>query len=88
MIKVDRSIKKVKFAEFAIDMVRSVFEGNQPYVEGTPEGDMLLRLFKRIKPFMKNFKGSQGEVYDSYELLKHTVGNYGIDDYNAEIKLK
>lgn len=88
MIKVDRSIKKVKFAEFAIDMVRSVFEGNQPYVEGTPEGDMLLRLFKRIKPFMKTFKGSQGEVYDSYELLKHTVGNYGIDDYNAEIKLK
>ena len=48
----------------------------------------LIELFKRIKPFMKTFKGSQGEVYDSYELLKHTVGNYGIDDYNAEIKLK
>ncbi len=88
LIKVDDSIKKVKFADFAIDMVRSIFEGNQPYVEGTPEGDMLLRLFKRIKPFMKTFKGSQGEVYDTYELLKHTVGNYGIDDYNAEIKLK
>ncbi len=87
-IKVDKSIQKVKFADFAIDMVRYVFEGNQPYVEGTPEGDMLLRLFKKIKPFLKTFKGSQGEVYDSYELLKHTVGNYGIDDYNAEIKLK
>lgn len=87
-IKVDKSIRKVKFADFAIDMVRYVFEGNQPYVEGTPEGDMLLRLFKKIKPFLKTLKGSQGEIYDSYELLKHTVGNYGIDDYNAEIKLK
>lgn len=85
-IKVDKSIRKVKFADFAIDVARYVFVGNQPYVEGTPEGDVLLRLFKRIHPFLKTFKGSQGEVYDSYELLKHTIGNYGIDDYNAEIK--
>ena len=85
-IKVDKSIKKVKFADFAIDIVRYVFVGNQPFVEGTPEGDVLLRLFKRIHPFLKTLKGSQGEILDSYELLKHTVGNYGIDDYNAELK--
>lgn len=87
-IKVDESIKSVKFADFAVNIVRSVFTGNQPYVEGTPEGDVLLRLFRKIRPFVKTFKGSQGEVFDSYELLKHTVGNYGIDDYNAELNLK
>lgn len=87
-VKVDKSIKNVKFSEFAIDLVRSIFVGNQPYVEGTPEGDMLLSLFRKVKPFIKTLKGSQGEEYDFYELMKHTVGNYGIDDYNAEIKLK
>ena len=87
-IKVDESIKSVKFADFAVNIVRSVFTGNQPYVEGTPEGDVLLKLFRKIRPFVKTLKGSQGEVFDSYELLKHTVGNYGIDDYNAELKLK
>ena len=76
----------VKFADFAIDVVRYVFVGNQPFVEGTPEGDVLLRLFKRIHPFVKTLKGSQGEVIDSYEMLKHTVGNYDIDDHNAELK--
>lgn len=86
-IKIDKSVKEVKFADFAIDIVRSVFEGNQPYVEGTPEGDILLKLFGRIRLFIKTLKGAQGEELDTYELFKHTVGNYGIDDYNAELKL-
>ena len=73
--------------DFAVDIARSVFEGNQPFVEGTPGGDTLLKVFRRLKPFIKTFKGSQGETLDFYETMKHTVGNYGIDDYNATIKL-
>lgn len=88
MIKVDKSLHKTSFVDFAIDLVRSVFEGNQPFTEGTPGGDALLKLFKRLKPLFKKLKGAQGEEIDMYEILKHTVGNYGIDDYNAEIKLK
>ena len=87
-IKVDKEIKNELFVEFAVSMVRSVFEGNQPYVEGTPGGDTLLRLFKRLSHFVKTLKGSQGETLDFYETMKHTVGNYGIDDYNAVLKLK
>lgn len=87
-IKVDKSIKDEKFFDFAVDLVRSVFTGNQPFVEGTPKGDMILRVFKKISPFVKTLKGSQGEKYDFYETMKHTVGNYGTDDYNAVIKLK
>ncbi len=86
-IRVDPSIKKDLFVDFAVDMARSVFEGNQPYVEGTPGGDALLKLFKKIRPFVKTLKGSQGETLDFYETMKHTVGNYGIDDYNAVLKL-
>ena len=87
LVKADPRIRKDSFVEFAVSFVRSVFEGNQPYVEGTPGGDTLLRIFRRLAPFFRNMKGSQGETLDFYETMKHTVGNYGIDDYNAVLKL-
>ena len=83
----DKSIKNDSFVEFAVNLVRSIFEGNQPYVEGTPGGDLLLKVFKRLKPFFKKMKDSQGNSLDFYETMKHTAGNYGIDDYNATLKL-
>ena len=88
LTKADPQIKKDSFVEFAVSFVRSIFEGNQPYVEGTPGGDTLLRVFKRIGRFVKTLKGSQGEALDFYETMKHTVGNYGIDDYDAVLTLK
>jgi len=88
MIKADPQIKNDSFVDFAVSFVRSIFEGNQPYVEGTPGGDTLLKAFKRIRPFIKTIKGSQGETLDFYETMKHSVGNYGIDDYNAVLNLK
>lgn len=83
----DPEVKNENFVDFAVGMVRSVFEGNQPYVEGTPGGNTLLRIFRRLKPFVKTLNGSQGETLDFYETMKHSVGNYGIDDYNAVLKL-
>ena len=88
LVRADPQIKKDSFVEFAVSFVRSVFEGNQPFVEGTPGGDTLLRVFRRLAPFFKKMKGAQGEPLDFYEMMKHTVGNYGIDDYNATLKLK
>ena len=88
LVRADPQIKKDSFVEFAVSFVRAVFEGNQPYVEGTPGGDTLLKVFRRLRPFVKTLKGSQGETMDFYETMKHTVGNYGIDDYNAVLKLK
>ena len=88
LVKADPQIKKDSFVELAVSLVRSIFEGNQPYVEGTPGGDTLLKIFRRLAPFFKNFKGAQGEPLDFYETMKHTAGNYGIDDYNAVLKLK
>ncbi len=87
-LSADKSIKNNSFAELAVDIVRNTFEGNQPFVEGTPEGDLLLKVFKRLKPFFKNMKDSQGNPLDFYETMKHTAGNYGIDDYNAKLDLK
>ncbi len=87
LLKAAPEMKKVSFVEFAIDIARSVFEGNQPFVEGTPGGDTLLKVFRRLGRFVKTIKDAQGNELDLYETLKHTVGNYGIDDYNAVLKL-
>ena len=89
-IKVDPSIKEEPFAELAIELVRSVFEGDQPFVEGTPKGDAFLGLFKRLRPILKriNIKTNWGEPADLYEILKHTAGNYGISDNNCTLHLK
>lgn len=83
----DREVKDIRFVDFAVDMVRAIFEGNQPYKEGTPAGDTLLRIFKRLRPFVKTLKGTQGETLDFYDIMKNTLGNYGIDDYDAILKL-
>lgn len=89
-IKVDPSIKDEPFAELAIELVRSIFEGDQPFVEGTPKGDAFLGLFKRLRPILKriNIKTNWGEPADLYEILKHTAGNYGISDNNCTLHLK
>ena len=84
-VRAEPQVKDVKFTDFAIDLVRVVFEGNQPFVEGTPEGDTLLRIFRRLSPFFKKMKDAQGEPVDFYEMMKHTVGNYGLDDYNTTL---
>ncbi len=89
-IKVDDSVKDIPFAELAIELVRSIFEGDQPFVEGTPKGDAILGLFKRLRPILNriNLKTTWGEKADLFEILKHTAGNYGISDNNCTLSLK
>lgn len=89
-IKCDKSIKKIKIKDYLAELVRSVFEGNQSFVEGTPKGDVLLKFLKRISFILKriNAKGFDGKPVDMYDILKNSAGNYDIDDYNAVLKLK
>ncbi len=87
-IKCDKSIKKVRVLDYATSLVRGAFEGNQSYTEGTAEGDVFLALLKRLRPVLKkiDIKGWDGKKADLYEILKHTAGNYGTDDYNATLR--
>ena len=88
LIRCDKSIRKMRVLDYATDLVRGAFEGNQRFKEGTPEGDVLLRLLRRLRPLLKklDLKGWDGKKADLYEILKHTAGNYGIDDYDAELE--
>ncbi len=91
-VKAHKDIKDRKFIDLIVDIARNAFEGNQPFVEGTPEGDTVLKVFRRLKPVFnilnKKLHGSQGEEIDMYELLKHSLGNYGVSDYDATLKLR
>lgn len=91
-VKAHKDIKDRKFIDLVVDIARNAFEGDQPFVKGTPEGDTVLKVFRRLKPVFnilnKKLHGSQGEEIDMYELLKHSLGNYGISDYDATLKLR
>ncbi len=89
-IKCDKSIKKVKLLDYAAELVRNIFEGNQYYKEGTPKGDLLLAFLKRIRFILKKIelKNKAGKKLDLYDVLKNTAGNYDVDDYDATLILK
>ncbi len=91
-VKAPKEVKDIKFKDFAVDLARSVFEGDQPFTEDTPLGEVFLKVLKRLKPVLKilnkKLHGSQGEQVDLYEMLKHSAGNYGISDNNATLNLE
>lgn len=90
MVKAHPDIKNEKFIDFAVELVRAVFCGDQPFTEGNPYGETFLRVLKHLNPILKilnkKLHGSQGEQVNLYEMLKHSAGNYGIPDNNATIK--
>ncbi|MCM1115051.1 MAG: metallophosphoesterase [Clostridium sp.] len=88
-IKCDKSIKKMLLKNYAAELVRGVFEGNQTFKEGTPKGDVFLRFLNRLNPIFKkiNIKTIDGSRADLFDILKNSAGNYDIDDYNAVLDL-
>lgn len=88
LIKCDKSVKNIRVLDYATELVRGIFEGNQTFKEGTPKGDVFLALLKRLKFVLKriDLKGWDGKKADLYEIMKNSAGNYGIDDYNAVLK--
>ena len=89
-LKCDKSVRKIRVLDYATELVRGIFEGNQTFKEGTPKGDVFVALLKRIRPILKKIsvKGWDGKHADLYDILRNTAGNYDIDDYNATLILK
>ena len=79
----------MRLLEYAAELVRNIFEGNQYFREGTPKGDLLLGFLKRIRFILKKIelKDKSGRKLDLYDVLKNTAGHYGLDDYNATLIL-
>ncbi len=89
-VKTAPELKNEKILDLAIDIVRYMFKGDQPFTEETATGDTVLKVFRRLNPVFKilnkKLHGSQGEEIDMYDMLKNTIGNYDISDYDATLE--
>lgn len=90
LIKCPDVLKKMLLKDYITELVRGVFEGNQKFVEGTPKGDVFLKVLKKLNSILKriHIKTIDGKDADLFDILKNSAGNYDMDDYNAILKLK
>ena len=86
----DEEVRNMQLKDYAAELVRNMFEGNQTFKAGTPKGDVFIAFLDRMRPIFKKIKAKtfDGQPADIYELLLNSAGNYDIDDYNATLILK
>lgn len=90
-IRVDKSLKKQKLIDLAVEIGKNIFSGDSPYTKGTPVYDavdkLLLRLGFIIKKLNKKLSKDGNEV-DLRKMVLNTIGNNkGYSDHNFEAKL-
>ena len=91
-IRVDKSIKKIKFMDLAGEIGIAIFKGDMPYVEGNPVHTAFLKAFKRFRFILKKVEpklSKNGVDINLTDMLLNTIGNNkGYSDNNTEIKLR
>ncbi len=91
MVKCDDSIKDRGLRDFLTEIVRNVFVGNAPYTEGTPEYEAVMGVIGRFSPILNIVKKKvkvNGKPLDIKDVLKKSLGNYGVDEYNTTLILE
>lgn len=90
-VKVNKSIRDRKFIDLAGEIGVAIFAGDQPYVAGTPVGDMFAKAFKRLGFVLKKIEpklSKNGVKIDLKDMLLNTIGNNkGYSDNNSVIDL-
>ncbi len=92
LIPIDKSLKSKKLTELVAEVGLSIFAGDQSYVKGTPEYDMINCFLKRFSFVIKKVEpklSKNGNKADLTEMILNTIGNNkGYSDLNAEFTLK
>ena len=86
----DPSIRDMLFTDLARALVRNAFEGDAPYVYGTPEYAAVMGVFLRLRAVFRALGGSvkaEGEPVDLLDTLEKTIGKYGLSDEKARFRL-
>lgn len=90
-VRVDKSIEDISVRESAVEIVRNVFIGNEPYTKGTPMYDAVERVLTRLHPvlsvFEKKFGKEQPLLSDIKSFVLSSIGDEKQRDYEAEIKI-
>ncbi len=89
-IRVDKSVRKMKFMDLAGEIGVAIFKGDMPYVEGHPIHSAFSKALKRLGFILKKVEpklSKNGVKIDLYDMLMNTIGNNkGYSDNNATIK--
>ncbi len=92
LVKAEPEVKDMKLLDLLASILRCAFCGDQPYTEDHPAGKTFLKIVRRFKPVLKivnkKVHDAQGASIDIYDMIKNTIGNYGISDYDATLILK
>lgn len=92
LIGIDKSLKSKKLTDFVADFGVKIFLGDQPYVAGTPEYDMIFKILNRFSFVLKKIEPKlekDGVKVNLQSMLLNTIGNNkGFSDANAEFILK
>lgn len=91
-IKVDPSLKKVLAKDLGVEIVRNIFEGDEPYVPGTPVYMLFMKTLKRFKTVVRIIEKKLGKknpvLSDIPAFVASLIGNTGMPDNNATIILE
>lgn len=92
LFRVDKHLGKKKLAEFISEIGISIFKGDQPYVDGTPEYKLISSFLRRFSFVLKKVEpklSKNGIKINLEEMLLGTIGNNKkFSDNNAEFHLK
>ena len=91
-IRIDSSLKDVKLIDFAGEIGTAIFKGDQPFTQGTPEYDAVLKALNRFGFILKKVEpklSKNGVKVNLTDMILNTIGNNkGYSDNNATINLK
>lgn len=90
-IKADKSIRKMKFIDFAGNLGVAIFKGDMPYGEDSPEGAVIAKVLKRFGFVIRKIEpklSKNGLKVNLTDMLLNTISNNkGYSDNNAVLTL-
>lgn len=89
--KVDKSIENRLAKDVGVELVRNVFEGNEPYVNGTPMYEAMAKLLKRLHPITHIVEKKMGVknpvLSDIDSFVLSMIGDERQRDYDTVLNL-
>lgn len=89
--KVDKSIENLLAKDVGVELVRNIFIGNEPYVEGTPMYNAMSKLLKRLHPVThiieKKASAKNPILSDIDTFVLSMIGDKEQRDYDTVLKI-
>ena len=89
--KVDKSIESMLAKDACVELVRNIFVGNEPYVNGTPMYEAMSKLLKRLHPVTriveKKMRSKNPVLSDIDSFVLSMIGDEKQRDHDTVLKI-